>query len=162
MNEELAESIQKAIKRKAENKALVKHLKRIKPNQLDDKFHSQHVDVFSEIDCLDCANCCKTTSPTFYGRDIDRLAKHLKIKPSSFIDQYLRIDEDNDYVLKMAPCPFLHLDNYCSVYDSRPAACREYPHTNRKRIYQLLDLSLKNTTICPAVARIFERLSDEQ
>lgn len=161
MKEEFVNDIQEAKKKKAENKSLVKRLKRIKPNQLDDKIHFQHDEVFNDIDCLDCANCCKTTSPTFYERDIDRLAKHLKMKPSAFIDQYLLIDEDNDYVLKMAPCPFLHHDNYCSVYDSRPTACREYPHTNRKRVYQLLDLSLKNTTICPAVARIFDRLSNE-
>jgi Fe-S-cluster containining protein len=68
------------------------------------------------------------------------------------------VDEDGDYVFRSAPCPFLDLENYCTVYESRPLACREYPHTNRKRFYQVVDLSLTNTEICPAVASIFEDL----
>jgi len=158
MIDKLKAKVDLADKNKNENKSLVKKLKKSKPKKLDDTVHQLHEEVFNEIDCLDCANCCKTTSPTFYERDIDRLAKHLKVKPSDFIDTYLRIDEDGDYVLTTAPCPFLDYENYCSVYDSRPTACREYPHTNRKKFYQLLDLSLKNTEICPAVASIFEKL----
>lgn len=161
MKEDLKERLELAEKHKKENKALVKILKKSKPKKLDDTVHQLHDEVFDEIDCLDCANCCKTTSPTFYERDIDRLSKHLKMKPSDFIDQYLMIDEDKDYVLKTAPCPFLDYENYCTVYESRPTACREYPHTNRKRFYQILDLSLKNTAICPAVAIVFEGLRSE-
>jgi Fe-S-cluster containining protein len=80
------------------------------------------------------------------------------MKPSKLIEKYLELDADNDYVFRSAPCPFLDHENYCMVYESRPLACREYPHTNRKRFYQVLDLSLKNTEICPAVADIFEHL----
>jgi len=161
MNDELKAKLKLAEKHKKENKGLVKQLKKTKPKNLDDKVHRLHDEAFENIDCLACANCCKTTSPTFYERDIDRLAKHLKIKPSEFIKQYLKIDEDGDYVLTTAPCPFLDYENYCMVYDSRPTACREYPHTNRKRFYQILDLSLKNTEICPAVADVFEGLKKD-
>ena len=161
MNNELKAKLLLAEKHKKENKALVKKLKKAKPKKLDETVHNLHNEVFEEIDCLECANCCKTTSPIFYERDIDRLSKHLKIKPSDFIDTYLKIDEDKDYVLKTAPCPFLDYENYCTVYESRPTACREYPHTNRKRFYQILDLSFKNTDICPAVADIFERLKEK-
>lgn len=158
MEQKLKEKLELAEKVKKENKALVKQLKKTKPKNLDDKVHQLHDEAFEKIDCLDCANCCKTTSPIFYERDIDRLAKHLKIKPFAFIKQYLHKDEVGDYVLNEAPCPFLDYENYCIVYDSRPTACREYPHTNRKRFYQLLDLSLKNTEICPAVVDVFEGL----
>ncbi len=158
MNDDLKSKLDFAEKSKQENRGLVKKLKKSKPKKLDDTVHQLHDEVFEKIDCLDCANCCKTTSPTFYERDIDRLAKHLKLKPSDFIDKYLTIDEDGDYVLTTAPCPFLDYENYCTVYESRPTACREYPHTNRKKFYQLLDLSMKNTEICPAVADIFEKL----
>jgi Fe-S-cluster containining protein len=72
------------------------------------------------------------------------------------VANYLHIDAENDYVLNAAPCPFLGADNYCQVYEDRPKACREYPHTNRKKIYQLLDLTLKNTSICPAAYEIVE------
>lgn len=152
-----------ALKGKAKNaeqvsKKVFDKLKRNKPKELDDVFHQLHDEVFEEIDCLKCANCCKTTSPIFYERDIDRLSKRLKIKPSDFIAKYLHIDEDKDYVLNVAPCPFLDSENYCMVYDDRPTACREYPHTNRKRMYQILDLTLKNTFVCPAVFEIVENL----
>jgi len=86
------------------------------------------------------------------------MAKHLRIKPGYFIETYLRIDEDKDYVLKQAPCPFSGSDNYCSVYEARPNACREYPHTDRKRMEQILDLTYRNTLVCPAVLEITERL----
>ncbi|MBL1233027.1 MAG: YkgJ family cysteine cluster protein [Flavobacteriales bacterium] len=158
MNNSLKLKLEEAEKHKKDNQLLVKKLKKSKPKNLDDNTHEAHNNAFDKIDCLQCANCCKTTSPIFYDRDIDRLAKHLKIKPSAFVAQYLHLDEVGDYVLNTAPCPFLDYENYCMVYESRPAACREYPHTNRKRFYQILDLSLKNTEICPAVANVFEEL----
>lgn len=133
-------------------------LKKAKPNTLDEHFHTLHEEVFEEINCLDCANCCKTTSPIFKTKDIERLAAHLRLKPIQFSDKYLRVDEDSDYVLKSSPCPFLGADNYCSVYDYRPEACREYPHTDRRKMHQVLDLAYKNTLICPAVQEIVERL----
>ena len=158
MKDELRAKLDLADKHKGENKALVKKLKKRKPKNLDDTVHQLHDETFEKIDCLDCANCCKTTSPAIYERDIDRLAKHLRMKPSKLIEQYLEKDTYNDYVFRSAPCPFLDHENYCMVYESRPLACREYPHTNRKRFYQVLDLSLVNTEICPAVADIFEQL----
>jgi Fe-S-cluster containining protein len=148
----------KAKNAEAANKKLFDKLKRSKPKNLDDSFHKLHDEAFENIDCLSCANCCKTTSPIFYERDIDRLAKRLRMRPSDFIAKYLHIDEDKDYVLNNSPCPFLDAENYCMVYEDRPTACREYPHTNRKRMHQILDLTLKNTTVCPAVYQIVEEL----
>lgn len=145
-------------KSKTTIKQLFSKLKRKPPNNLDDTIHQLHDEVFEEIDCLQCANCCKTTSPIFYERDIDRLARHLKVRPADFIDRYLRIDEDKDYVLKQSPCTFLDAENYCTVYEARPTACRDYPHTNRKRMYQIMDLTAKNAEVCPAVFSIFKKL----
>lgn len=141
-------------------KTLFARIKRMRPNDLDDTVHELHDEAFEQIDCLTCANCCKTTSPIFYQKDIERLAKHLRLRPSDVIEKYLHIDEDNDYVLNSTPCAFLGDDNYCSVYDARPTACREYPHTNRKKVYQLLDLTAKNAEVCPAVFYIFKKLED--
>lgn len=155
---DLSKHKQLAENRKKENQAFYQKLKRSKPRNLDSLFHEAHDDVFEEIDCLSCANCCKTTSPIFYQRDIERVAKRLRMKPGDFIDKYLRIDEDKDYVLRTAPCPFLGPDNYCSVYEDRPTACREYPHTNRKKMEQILDLTFRNTLVCPAVLEMTERI----
>lgn len=148
----------KASSDKSANEKLFAKLKRTKPKNLDDTIHNLHEEAFEHIDCLHCANCCKTTSPIFYPKDIDRLAKRLRMKPGEFIDKYLHIDEDKDYVLNEAPCPFLDGENYCLVYDDRPTACREYPHTDRKRMHQVMDLAMKNTMVCPAVLEIAEKL----
>jgi Fe-S-cluster containining protein len=152
------EIIEKGKIAEATNRKFFDKLKKISADQLDKIVHPVHEDVFEEMDCLTCANCCKTTSPIFYQADIERVARKLRIKPSEFIDQYLHVDEDNDYVLNTAPCPFLDGENYCLVYEARPTACREYPHTNRKRFRQILNLTLKNTQVCPAVYEIVERL----
>ena len=146
---------QALINKQVIKKAVVKL--RSKKN-LDELFRKEHDIAFKKRNCLDCANCCKTTSPIFKERDIARLAKYFKISPAQFIDKHLHIDEDKDYVLNSAPCTFLGADNYCSIYDHRPTACMEYPHTDRKRMYQLLDLTAKNAAICPAVFEITEKL----
>jgi len=140
------------------NKKFFFKLRKGKIKNLDDVVQKIHYEVFDEVDCLKCANCCKTTSPIFIQKDIERLSKHFRITPSAFIGKYLHQDKDQDYVLNDAPCAFLGDDNYCSVYDQRPNACREYPHTDRKRFHQVLDLTLKNTAVCPAVFEIVERL----
>jgi uncharacterized protein len=141
-----------------ENKKFLSSLKKKDSRKLDDAFHTLHENVFEELDCLSCANCCKTTSPIFYQNDIERAAKALRLKPGDFVEKYLRIDEDNDYVLKSSPCPFLDSENYCGIYEDRPKACREYPHTDRKKMVQITELTFKNTKVCPAVLEIVERL----
>ena len=146
---------------KKENRQFFNKLKLKKPKQLDDLFHTAHEEVFAETNCLKCANCCKTTSPIFYQKDIERGSKAVKLKPGAFIEKYLRLDEDNDYVLQTAPCPFLDSENYCSIYTDRPNACREYPHTNRKKMIQILDLTFENTLVCPAVLKITERVKKQ-
>lgn len=140
------------------NRKLVQKFKKSNHRELDQSFHKEHDKVFKNIDCLVCANCCKTTSPIFRDVDIKRISSKLRMPIGKFVDLYLKVDEDNDQVLKQSPCSFLSGDNTCSIYEDRPMACREYPHTNRKNIYQILDLTLKNTHICPAVTKIFTNL----
>jgi hypothetical protein len=145
-------------KSRADTTVFLKKLKKKKPKTLDNFVHGLHIDAFSTFSCLDCANCCKTIGPRLTDKDIDRLARHLKMKPSEFTEQYLITDEDGDFVFNSHPCPFLLPDNYCMVYENRPKACREYPHTDRKRFYQILNLSHKNCETCPAVYEIFEEM----
>ena len=120
--------------------------------------HELHEAEFEKTDCLTCANCCKTTGPLFTDKDIQRIAKFLRMKVVDFIKQYLRIDEDNDYVLQTLPCSFLGTDNYCSIYKVRPKACSEFPHTNRKKFHQISKLTLENVKICPAAFQIIESM----
>lgn len=148
--------------RKQEFTAFFKKLKAKKPKNLDDVFHELHVEAFDHFDCLSCANCCSSISPVITEKDIEKLAKRLKIKPVDFVGQYLYIDEDKDYVFKQTPCPFLMPDNYCMVYEDRPKACREYPHTDRKRMYQILSLTHKNCEVCPVVYCITSEMVKNQ
>jgi hypothetical protein len=157
-NMDVEKFAQQAARKAVENKAFLKKVKNQDPRKVDDRFHQLHEEVFAETDCITCANCCKTTSPIFYQTDIERVAKSVRLKPGDFIEKYLRIDEDKDYVLKSSPCPFLDSENYCSVYPDRPKACREYPHTNRKKMVQIMELTYNNTLVCPAVLEIVERL----
>ena len=158
---EILDNLEKLAKDAAPStKVLFKKLKKKRPKNLDMIAQEAHEEVFEEIDCLECANCCKTLGPRITDVDIARLAKHLRIKPGKVIEHYMTIDEDGDYVFNAMPCPFLMPDNYCSVYDARPKACREYPHTDQKRFYQILDLSQKNVETCPAVYEIVERIKE--
>ena len=141
-----------------ENKKYFDKLKKKVPKNLDYGMQELHDAEFKKTDCLTCANCCKTTGPLFTSADIERIAKHLRQKPQQFIEQYLRIDEDNDYVLQSVPCTFLDHDNTCFIYDVRPKACREFPHTDRKKFQQISNLTLKNIPICPAVYNIVEEM----
>ena len=142
----------------SENRLFLNRLKTKDARKVDTFFHQAHEEVFAETDCLMCANCCKTTSPIFYPVDIDRAAKFVRMKPGDFIEKYLQVDEDKDYVLKSSPCAFLGEDNYCAIYEARPKACREYPHTDRKKIVQIMDLTYKNTLVCPAMLEMLERI----
>jgi Fe-S-cluster containining protein len=143
------------------SKTLHQRIIKKKSSEVDDLFHSLHKKAFKQFDCLGCANCCSSISPIVTGKDIDKLAKYLKIKPSLFIEKYLHIDEDSDYVFNKTPCPFLMSDNYCMVYESRPKACREYPHTDRRKMQQIFILTLKNCEICPVVYEILDELKKQ-
>ncbi len=158
MDKILEELPKKAKEKHLETKKYFAKLKKKKPKRLDLLMQELHDEEFAKTDCLACANCCKTTSPIFTEKDISRISKYLKMKERNFVDQYLQRDEDDFMVLKEAPCTFLDSDNTCFIYDVRPKACSEYPHTNRRKFIQLTSLTLKNTEVCPAVYNIVEEL----
>ena len=141
-----------------ENKKFFAKLKKKPPKKLDDIMQDLHDEEFRQTDCLACANCCKTTGPLFTDKDVERISKFFKMKPQKFEEEYLRKDEDGDLVLQQVPCTFLGADNYCSIYEVRPKACREYPHTDRKKFQQISNLTLKNVAICPAAYNIVEKM----
>lgn len=124
----------------------------------DTYVHQLHEEYSAKIDCLSCANCCRSLGPAIYDKDIERMAKTLRMKPSDIVSTYLKIDEDGDYVFKIMPCPFLMPDNYCSIYEYRPKACREYPHTDRKKFSQIYTLTVKNASTCPIAYEVLKNL----
>ncbi|EMC27227.1 hypothetical protein SMU85_07934 [Streptococcus mutans ST6] len=151
---------QLALQKQKGHRKFLATLKKKAPKNLDKIVQEVHAEVFREIDCTKCANCCKILGPLFTESDISRIAKHFRMRLPVFEDMYLRVDEDNDKVFKSMPCPFLGEDNLCSIYDIRPKACREFPHTDRKKIYQINHLTIQNTLICPAVYLFVEKLQE--
>ena len=127
-------------------------------NRVLERLPEFHEAAFQQIDCLQCANCCKGYSPRFKTPDIKRISRHLKMKESEFIERYLRLDADGDYVTRSVPCPFLGADNYCSIYDVRPSDCERFPYTDEDVLVKRPTLTLKNSTFCPIVYFVLERL----
>ncbi|MCB4985891.1 YkgJ family cysteine cluster protein [Streptococcus mutans] len=157
---DIGEYHQLALQKQKEHRKFLATLKKKAPKNLDKIVQEVHTEVFKEIDCTKCANCCKILGPLFTEADVSRIAKHFRMRLLVFEDMYLRVDEDNDKVFKSIPCPFLGEDNLCSIYDIRPKACREFPYTDRKKIYQINHLTIQNTLICPAVYLFVEKLQE--
>ena len=120
-----------------------------------------HEEAFEKIDCLQCAACCKNYSPRFKTPDIKRISKHLGLKESVFIETYLRVDEEGDFVVNTLPCPFLGGDNRCGVYDVRPSDCERFPYTDEDVIIKRQPLTLKNATFCPITFYVLEKLEQK-
>ncbi len=148
-------------KQAEENRKVYKRmLEKGKKNDILNALPELHDEAFEQIDCLECANCCKNHSPRFKNPDIKRIAKVLRMKEGDLVAQYLKLDEDNDYVLQQSPCPFLADDNTCNIYDDRPSDCRRYPYTDEDVIIKRVPLTLKNATVCPITFHVLERLKE--
>jgi Fe-S-cluster containining protein len=143
---------------KEKQKAYKRLLEKGNKNKMLKALPDLHEEAFSKIDCLQCANCCKNYSPRFKQPDIKRIAKSLGIKEGDLVAQYLTLDTEGDYVVKSSPCPFLAEDNTCNIYDDRPSDCRRYPYTDEDVFLKKIQLTLKNTTVCPAAFTVMERL----
>jgi len=120
-----------------------------------------HDQAFARIDCLKCARCCKNYSPRFKTPDIKRISRLLQLKESVFIEKYLRLDEDGDYVAVSKPCPFLAEDNQCSIYENRPSDCKRFPYTDEDVLLKRPRLTQINSTFCPIVVSVLEGLLEK-
>ena len=146
-------------KKSADNqKKYRQFLQRADKNKVLKALPELHEEAFSKIDCLQCANCCKNYSPRFKTPDIKRISRHLKMRESEFIDKYLKVDEDGDFVVNTKPCPFLGADNYCNIYEVRPSDCVRFPYTDEDVFIKRKELTLKNSTFCPITYYVLERL----
>ncbi|MCF8243550.1 MAG: YkgJ family cysteine cluster protein [Saprospiraceae bacterium] len=145
-------------KASTENREIIKRLSRKKGKQLDVLADEVHDAVFKKIDCLDCAGCCTGIPPIVTKADVTRISRDFNMKPADFERQHLTEDEDGDTVMNATPCPFLLNDNKCSIYEIRPKACRQYPHTNYLDFSKNMRLHLPNASVCPAVFYILREI----
>jgi len=156
MNKDLLSNWEK--KSADRQKVYKQYLQKAQKNDVLKKLPGLHEDAFSKIDCLQCANCCKNYSPRFKTPDIKRISKLLKMRESNFIEAYLKVDEDGDFVVRSTPCPFLGEDNFCSIYEQRPSDCQRFPYTDEDVFIKRQQLTLKNSTFCPITYYVLEKL----
>lgn len=127
-----------------------------RPDELAGELHEK---AFQIVDCTRCANCCRTANVTLDQDDIDRISKHLGLGTQEFTDKYLEPHEQEGmFAMRQKPCPLLGDDNLCTVYDVRPAGCREYPHTDKEGFTTRTFGHAQNALICPAVFWIVEKM----
>jgi len=128
------------------------------PEDLPELVAKEDAAVWREVHCMECANCCKTMTPTFTKADVKRISAHLDMKPKDFMDKWLVKEEDSgDWINTTQPCQFL-VDNKCSIYEVRPEDCAQFPHHNKKP-FDLYNDTFKNNLIhCPATLTLIDRL----
>jgi Fe-S-cluster containining protein len=146
-------------KSKERQKQFRQFLQRADKNKVLKQLPALHDEAFAKVDCLTCAACCKNYSPRFKTPDIKRISKHLGMREGQFIETYLNVDQDGDFVVKTSPCPFLGSDNFCSIYEARPSDCSRFPYTDEDVLIKRQQITLKNSTFCPAVFYVLDKLS---
>jgi len=147
-------------KSKDKHKYFKNFLARAEKNAVLKQLPQLHKEAFEKVDCLQCAACCKNYSPRFKTPDVKRISRHLGMKESIFIETYLRVDEDGDFVVQSVPCPFLGADNFCSIYAIRPSDCARFPYTDEDVMIKRQKLTLKNASFCPITFYVLENLSN--
>ena len=114
-------------------------------------------EVWQQIDCRTCANCCRSQHPTFSRPEVERIAAYIGLTAEELRTRYLTSDADSGkYITRELPCPFLE-GNLCTIYEVRPAVCAGYPHLQRNfrsRLWQTID----NAAVCPIVFNALEGL----
>lgn len=148
-------------KYKDKQKLYRRFLEKADKNKVLKQLPGLHEAAFAQIDCLQCAGCCRNYSPRFKVPDVKRISKHLGMKESAFIEAYLRVDEEGDFVVKTSPCPFLGADNACAIYDVRPSDCQRFPYTDEDVFIKRQQLTLKNASFCPIAFSVLDNLFDK-
>lgn len=116
-------------------------------------------EVWQEVDCLSCANCCKKMTPTFTSQDLKRISAHFNQTPEAFSKQWLEKDKNKDMVNVNQPCQFLNLaNNKCSIYEIRPVDCAGFPHLTKRKWSEYAHVHKQNIDYCPATFKMVEKL----
>jgi uncharacterized protein len=128
------------------------------PRGLDKTAEVIDKEVWQEIDCLECANCCKQMTPTFTTADLKRISKHLDMTVEAFKEKWLYKDRNGDWMNVKTPCQFLQKDHKCAIYEVRPADCAGFPHLAKKKMTDYMHVHKQNITYCPAAHLMVEKM----
>lgn len=134
-------------------------LKGRKVSGLFSKVYRFHKEAYAKIDCGQCANCCKMMAPTYTKADIKRISEHVGMTEQEYWNKYLEKDKEGDILHKNTPCHFLDDNNRCTIYEIRPADCREFPHTQKKDFLYQKEIHMQNLEYCPITFHVVQRLN---
>jgi Fe-S-cluster containining protein len=150
-------------KKREENERFRRHMK--------SRDHSDRIlrriaqGIEEQIDCMQCANCCRVATAVVSERDVERLARALRMKPARFLADYTQESQEEGRILRRTEergCVFLE-GNQCTVYDDRPDSCQKFPHVVRgagsiaSRMWQFAD----RACYCPIVYNSLEAFKQE-
>lgn len=151
----------KAARQKPLFRKFLNRLRKNPPKGLNAIAESIDKEVWQEVDCLSCGNCCKTMSPTFKTSDVKRISQHLGMTTAEFRRKWLKKDQEGDWINKTEPCQFLDtVTNYCSIYAVRPQDCAGFPHHTKKHTSQYTHVYKQNVEFCPATYRFVEKMME--
>ncbi|TNE82401.1 MAG: YkgJ family cysteine cluster protein [Bacteroidetes bacterium] len=139
---------------------IVENAKQLGDEAFTSLVNQGHEEAFKSIDCLSCGNCCSKHSPILLQSDLERIAKGTGLSITQLLTEKVEMDEDGDFIFNQQPCPFLGEDLYCSIYEFRPDACAEFPHSDRKSQSEISDLLEENAFVCPAISQIIKTLEN--
>lgn len=148
----------KAEKKKGKLIKFLKKLDKIVPENMQELVKEVDATVWEDVQCLECANCCKTMTPTYTPKDIKRIAAHFDMTPKDFKAKWLYKDDTGDWMNTATPCQFLGSDNKCTIYEIRPDDCAGFPHHHKKEFDLYNDTYINNVHRCPATFELVSRL----
>jgi Fe-S-cluster containining protein len=150
----------RATRKKKELGKFLKKLAKDKPKGILKTVAAADKATWEEISCISCANCCKTMTPTYTRKDVNRISKHFKMSYDEFYKKWLKLDTNKDIINKSTPCQFLGKDNLCTIYEIRPDDCAGFPHFIRRDfMYQVEEKTyLNNIGHCPATLVFVENI----
>ena len=144
-----------------DNKVFRKFLNNIPSAEVDTQVHLIAAAITKQIDCTQCANCCKSVEPGVHADEIENLARHKQMTLSDFVQSFVSEEpETKIQFLKHTPCIFLK-ENKCSIYSERPSACADYPHLHQPQFKFRWKSIMLNYQICPIVFNTVENLKFE-
>jgi Fe-S-cluster containining protein len=143
-------------------RSFLTRLEKKAPKDLHQLTQEADKEAWVKTDCLDCANCCKTMSPTYTQKDLRRISAHLGMSVSAFKEKWLYKDKTGDWMNVKQPCQFLDLTtNMCNIYAVRPRDCAGFPHHTKKKIVDYAHMYKQNIEYCPATYRLVEAIMEK-
>ena len=141
---------------------LLTSLEKKPPRNLQSLVISAGKNVWDEVDCLACANCCKSMTPTYSASDMKRISGHLGITVDEMKEKWLRKERGTgDWINKTTPCQFLDLKtNLCGIYEARPTDCAGFPHLKKRKAIEHLEIHKQNIVECPATFKMVEKMQE--